>query len=209
MDYKGIKCPVCDKPFTENDDIVVCPVCGAPYHRGCYKEKGACIFTDLHESGKTWAPPVPPDAPNTASELKDKECPNCGTLNAHSALFCNICGTSLTGAPDEHRNTGYNTQLGSSYFQRIFGIYGSYPLAIAAYNAGPGNVNKWLRANGDPRTGAIDMVEWIEAIPYGETRNYVQRVLENAVVYDLMNPPRAKSRGPANLSWYLGRNRTG
>ena len=37
-----------------------------------------------------------PDAPNTASELKDKECPNCGTLNAHSALFCNICGTSLT-----------------------------------------------------------------------------------------------------------------
>ena len=110
MDYKGIKCPVCDKPFTENDDIVVCPVCGAPYHRGCYKEKGVCIFTDLHESGKTWAPPVPPDAPNTASELKDKECPNCGTLNAHSALFCNICGTSLTGAPDEHRNTGYNTQ---------------------------------------------------------------------------------------------------
>lgn len=106
-------------------------------------------------------------------------------------------------------DTSYNTQLGSSYFQRIFGIYGSYPLAIAAYNAGPGNVNKWLRANGDPRTGAIDMVEWIEAIPYTETRNYVQRVLENAVVYDLMNPPRAKSRGPANLSWYLGRNRAG
>ena len=53
------------------------------------------------------------------------------------------------------------------------------------------------------------MVDWIEAIPFGETRNYVQRVLENAVVYDLMSPPRARSRGPANLSWYLGRNRTG
>ncbi|GAA0663491.1 soluble lytic murein transglycosylase [Sphingomonas insulae] len=95
--------------------------------------------------------------------------------------------------------------LGSSYFQRIFGIYGSYPLAIAAYNAGGGNVNKWLRANGDPRTGAVDMVDWIEAIPYQETRNYVQRVVENAVVYDLINPARAKSRGPANLSWYLGK----
>ncbi len=95
--------------------------------------------------------------------------------------------------------------LGSSYFQRIFGIYGSYPLAIAAYNAGGGNVNKWLRANGDPRTGGVDMVDWIEAIPYMETRNYVQRVLENAVVYDLINPGRAKSRGPANLSWYLGK----
>lgn len=106
-------------------------------------------------------------------------------------------------------DTGYNIQLGSSYFQRIFNLYGSYPLAIAAYNAGPGNVNKWLRANGDPRTGAVDAVDWVEAIPFGETRNYVQRVLENAVVYDLMNPPRAKSRGPHNLSWYLGRSRGG
>ncbi len=95
--------------------------------------------------------------------------------------------------------------IGSSYFQRIYGNYGSYPLAIAAYNAGGGNVNKWLRANGDPRTGGVDMVDWIEAIPYQETRNYVQRVLENAVVYDLINPARAKSRGPANLSWYLGK----
>ncbi|WP_287978483.1 lytic transglycosylase domain-containing protein [Sphingomonas sp.] len=99
--------------------------------------------------------------------------------------------------------------LGSSYFQRIYGLYGSYPLAIAAYNAGGGNVNKWLRANGDPRTGSVDMVDWIEAIPYQETRNYVQRVLENAVVYDLINPARAKSHGPANLSWYLGKNRPG
>ena len=102
-------------------------------------------------------------------------------------------------------DTNYNVRLGSSYFQRIFGIYGSYPLAVAAYNAGPGNVNKWLRANGDPRTGAVDMIDWIEAIPYYETKNYVQRVMENAVVYDLMNPARARSRGPANLSWYLGR----
>jgi len=99
--------------------------------------------------------------------------------------------------------------LGSSYFQRIYANYSSYPLAIAAYNAGGGNVNKWLRANGDPRSGSVDMVDWIEAIPYQETRNYVQRVLENAVVYDLINPARAKSRGPANLSWYLGKNRPG
>ena len=107
--------------------------------------------------------------------------------------------SSLTSDPN------LSIMLGSSYFQRIFGIYGSYPLAIAAYNAGGGNVNKWLRANGDPRSGGVDMVDWIEAIPYMETRNYVQRVLENAVVYDLINPTRAKSRGPANLSWYLCR----
>ena len=99
--------------------------------------------------------------------------------------------------------------LGSSYFQRVYANYGSYPLAVAAYNAGGGNVNKWLRANGDPRTSAVDIVDWVEAIPYQETRNYVQRVLENAVVYDLMNPGRAKSRGAARLSWYLGKNRPG
>jgi soluble lytic murein transglycosylase len=99
--------------------------------------------------------------------------------------------------------------LGSSYFQRIYANYGSYPLAIAAYNAGGGNVNKWLRANGDPRTSAVDIVDWIEAIPYQETRNYVQRVIENAVVYDLMNPARAKSRVATRTSWYLGKNRPG
>jgi soluble lytic murein transglycosylase len=99
--------------------------------------------------------------------------------------------------------------LGSSYFQRVFDRFGSYPLAIAAYNAGGGNVNKWLAAYGDPRTGAIDMVDWIELIPFSETRNYVQRVLENAVVYDLMQPQRAKSRGPTRLSWYLGKSQPG
>ena len=108
-------------------------------------------------------------------------------------------------APALTRDTGYNIQLGSSYIRRMMANYGSYPLAVAAYNAGPGNVNKWLRAYGDPRTGAIDMVDWIEAIPLFETRNYVQRVLENAVVYDLMNPQYSRSQGSARLSWYLGR----
>ena len=106
-------------------------------------------------------------------------------------------------------DTDYNIQLGSHYFRRMYALYGSYPLAVAAYNAGPGNVNKWLRANGDPRTPGIDMVDWVEAIPIFETKNYVQRVLENAVVYDLMHPARARSRGPNNLSWYLGKSRPG
>ncbi|WP_374129982.1 lytic transglycosylase domain-containing protein [Sphingomonas sp. 28-62-20] len=108
-------------------------------------------------------------------------------------------GNALTSDPD------YNIQLGSTYFQRMFDNYGSYPLAVAAYNAGPGNVNKWLKANGDPRTGEIDIIDWIEAIPIFETKNYVQRVLENAVVYDLLNPQRARSQGQARMSWYLGR----
>ena len=102
---------------------------------------------------------------------------------------------------------GYNLRLGDAYFGRMMNYFGgSYPLAVAAYNAGPGNVNKWLRANGDPRTGAVDWVEWIERIPISETRNYVQRVLENAVVYETMNPDKARYRGATPLSYFLGRS---
>jgi soluble lytic murein transglycosylase len=57
------------------------------------------------------------------------------------------------------------------------------PLAAAAYNAGPNRVAQWLGDNGDPLSGPIDMVDWIELIPVAETRNYVQRVAENVVMY--------------------------
>jgi soluble lytic murein transglycosylase len=106
-------------------------------------------------------------------------------------------------------STDYNIQLGAAYFDRLYRQYGSYPLAVAAYNAGAGNVNKWLSANGDPRTGSVEWVDWIEAIPFDETKRYVQHVLENAVVYDLINPQRSLSSGQARLSWYLGNKRPG
>lgn len=107
-------------------------------------------------------------------------------------------------------DTNYNMTLGSTYFQQMLRYYGgSYPLAVAAYNAGPGNVNKWLRANGDPRTGSIDILEWIEAIPIFETKNYVQRVLENAVVYDTLHPTGKRPLPNAPLSFYLGKRTPG
>jgi soluble lytic murein transglycosylase len=106
-------------------------------------------------------------------------------------------------------DTEYNMMLGSDYFERMLSYYGgSYPLAVAAYNAGPGNVNRWLNSIGDPRTGSIDILDWIEAIPISETRGYVQRVLENAVVYETLNPNR---RGDVRnaLSRFLGKNQPG
>lgn len=106
-------------------------------------------------------------------------------------------------------NIEYNMALGSTYFGQLMDMYGgSYVLSVAAYNAGPGNVNKWLRANGDPRNG-IDVLDWIENIPLSETRNYVQRVLENAVVYDMLNPSRATVRTNTPLSTYLGKRSPG
>jgi soluble lytic murein transglycosylase len=83
-------------------------------------------------------------------------------------------------------NPSHNIQLGSAYMDELLTRYsGSYVLAIAAYNAGPSNVNKWITTFGDPRTGAINPIDWIELIPFPETRNYVQRVLEAVYVYRL------------------------
>lgn len=78
----------------------------------------------------------------------------------------------------------YNVLLGRAYLEGLIDDFGgSYALAIAAYNGGPGRVRQWLRDYGDPRGGNIDMVDWIEMIPINETRNYVQRVLENLQIY--------------------------
>lgn len=79
-------------------------------------------------------------------------------------------------------DTSYNIDLGMTEYQsHVDRFGGSWVLAIAAYNAGNGNVNKWLATNGDPRV--TDPIDWIEQIPFGETRNYVERVLENTEVY--------------------------
>jgi len=78
----------------------------------------------------------------------------------------------------------YNIRLGRSYLASLVDDFGgSYVLAIASYNAGPGRAREWMRNFGDPRQPDVDVVDWIEMIPFTETRNYVQRVLENLQVY--------------------------
>ena len=81
----------------------------------------------------------------------------------------------------------YNIKLGSYYLAGLLEEYeGSYPFALSAYNAGPKRVKYWKKINGDPQKGKIDYVDWIELIKFKETRNYVQRVLENINVYKYM-----------------------
>jgi soluble lytic murein transglycosylase len=100
----------------------------------------------------------------------------------------------------------YNVMIGSAYFRHMLDIWGgNVPLAVASYNAGSGNVGKWVRQNGDPR-GQVDVLKWIEAIPYSETRAYVQRVIENSVVYDSLRSTQPQ-RTAVHVSRYLGKDR--
>lgn len=78
----------------------------------------------------------------------------------------------------------YNAQLGVRYLQELIGEFGNSPIQIAAaYNAGPSRPKRWMDQLGDPRRGQIDVVDWIEQIPFDETRNYVMRVSESLPVY--------------------------
>ncbi|MEQ9048536.1 MAG: lytic transglycosylase domain-containing protein [Sneathiellaceae bacterium] len=90
------------------------------------------------------------------------------------------------------RDPRYNAELGAFYLKDLLRRWDNhYVLAIAAYNAGSGRVEQWIRRNGDPRTQNIDVIDWVEKIPFSETRNYVQRVLEGLQLHrTLMGEPR-------------------
>jgi soluble lytic murein transglycosylase len=78
----------------------------------------------------------------------------------------------------------YNTQMGAAELSALLREYGgSQIMTFAGYNAGRGRVREWVQAHGDPRDPKVDPVDWVERIPLSETRNYVQRVMENVLVY--------------------------
>ncbi len=81
-------------------------------------------------------------------------------------------------------DAAYNIRLGSKYLGDLIDDFdGSYIMAIAGYNAGPHRVRQWVRRFGDPRKPDVDPIDWVEQIPFTETRNYVQRVMENLQIY--------------------------
>lgn len=96
--YTNNHCPVCEQAFTDADDIVVCPECGTPYHRECWKKVGACVHEAEHAAGFEWKPDAEPaDEAETARHLA--VCPNCGSHNEPGAVKCSHCGVPLNAAP--------------------------------------------------------------------------------------------------------------
>lgn len=70
--FENKLCPVCRRPFTENDDIVVCPVCGTPHHRACYNEKGGCGVEEWHASGFVWEGHLPGEEPEPSNGQEEQ-----------------------------------------------------------------------------------------------------------------------------------------
>lgn len=90
----------------------------------------------------------------------------------------------MTYSPERLTDPNYNVKLGTAFIQKqIDNFDGSYVLALAGYNAGPRRAREWMDLFGDPRTADVDAIDWIELIPIYETRNYVQRIIENLQFY--------------------------
>ena len=88
MDYIGYKCPVCDRYFHADDDIVVCPECGTPHHRECYEKAGHCFNEKRHAEGFAYE--------ESAENNSAKICPSCKKENDESSFFCKYCGSPLS-----------------------------------------------------------------------------------------------------------------
>ncbi len=116
--YIGQSCTSCRVPFKEGDEIVVCPECGSPYHKDCYKAEGRCINTVLHEAGKEWQPEVREPQPSfdPAAAVTEKVCPNCGAHNKPESSFCTECGTSLSGEAAENRDVYGTPNFGGQQY---------------------------------------------------------------------------------------------
>lgn len=110
--YEGLSCPVCTQAFVSGDDIVVCPQCGLPHHRACWKSIGRCYAQDKHGTAEQWsrdgarAQATPPTTSNV--------CAKCGTENVQYAEFCKQCGYTLQ-ADDWHSATTHQSANESEY----------------------------------------------------------------------------------------------
>ena len=94
MIYTDQICPCCGRPFTEDDDIVVCPDCGTPHHRACYESLGTCANSDRHASGFQWENPSEETGRDAAASERSETavCPKCGNPDCRYNTFCGNCG---------------------------------------------------------------------------------------------------------------------
>ncbi len=122
-DYTNLTCPVCGKQFSENDDIVVCPICGSPHHRECYKTNGECANKEWHAENKVFNFEEEQDKikeKNVENEIDDSKqknddtemiCPRCGEKNPSDFVFCSRCGAPISSGFTGKQNNGDRPQF--------------------------------------------------------------------------------------------------
>lgn len=159
--YQGVHCPHCGKEFKETDQILICPDCGAPYHKACIQELGQCMFQDLHARGESWQPPktAAEEAEERCDGMASRRCSRCGTLNGPDKLFCEVCGTPL------NREDAENPDQPAGNFQQFGGAQQQGP--IPGFHQMPYN----------PYTtpfGGLGADEEIEELPVKDLALYVK-----------------------------------
>ena len=97
--YEGLSCPVCTKTFLPDEDIVVCPQCGLPHHRACWKSIGRCYADNKHGTSEQWSRNAVHTEAAASAATNANICPKCGAANAQYAEFCSRCGCDLS--PDD------------------------------------------------------------------------------------------------------------
>lgn len=169
MNYVGLKCPVCGKTFSADDDIVVCPQCGAPYHRECYAHVGKCIYSDQHGTPDAWKPPQQGEQqPDGQNGQEIKRCPRCGAPNLKTSLFCSHCGQPLSEEkqPPQGNPFPYQTPHGQNPSSGDPPQGNNYP----PENGFPGQPFPFQF---DP-LGGVNPNEPIDNIPAGDIAKFVQ-----------------------------------
>lgn len=116
--YSSFSCPICNKSL-DSGEVVVCPECGAPYHKECYLSEGQCIFPELHAKGEDWQPP------KTVADVVDGNaplrCTRCGTINPPHGLFCQVCGNHLNTPEESGSTPGYENGVSNPRLGRFDG----------------------------------------------------------------------------------------
>lgn len=187
--YDGCRCPVCGLPFSENDDIVACPQCGAPHHRDCWQKEGHCHFEDRHADNYRWERETPEETAEPVEEAEEAEaeetvygnpyatygagqstgqassrrCARCGFVSPAYADFCSRCGTPLN--------------------PNVAGRYGEY----APFHATPS----------DP-CGGVDPKEEIDGVPAEELASCVRM---NTAYYLPRFSRMARAGSVVNWNW--------
>lgn len=149
MDFKDLKCPICDIQFKDGDDIVVCPECGTPHHRECYETQNRCANADKHGEGFNFNDSYNTSEDNSTDGDNDTViCPRCKAENSKNMFYCGKCGFPLSMQNQQNTGNFNNTQNNGMPFNNIFDpMAGVNPEEDMGENVTAGEISKFVQNN--------------------------------------------------------------